>query len=199
MTELSAQPETGDLLECLTTFRQAVLRGAAEVVSKPLTDDTNYRADAFPRVAAMLASSLEELRVAEEQLAEQGAALAVRQHDFDRRLDYERRLFDLAPAVLLSTDLMGSITDANRAATTFFGKEMYHLDGKPIVCFVPLPERTVFREQLRRMTIADGASDWRFHVTRPRDVPVAVSAAVRLVGRGHPSGGAALFWALRVV
>jgi PAS domain-containing protein len=156
----SLRPKIVDLAACLETFRRTVLRETADIVSAPVADDPDYRAEAFPRVAAMLASSLEELRVAEEELVEQTSTLLSRQHDYQRHVDYERRLFDFAPTPLLTTDLMGAISDANRAATDLLGKPKEHLDHKPMVTFVPLEERSAFRDQLGRMTIAEGTTDW---------------------------------------
>ena len=195
----SLTPNIANLADCLETFRRTVLRETTDIVSAPASDRAEHRAEAFPRMAAMLASSLEELRVAEEEIADQSATLLARQHDYQRHVDYERRLFDLAPIALMATDPMGTITEANRAATDLLGKAKEYLDHKPMVSFIPFDDRSAFRDQLGRMSIADGTSDWRFRIVRQREVPVSVSATVHVIGRGNRSGGIALFWSLRTV
>lgn len=195
----SLEPNSVDLTACIDTFRRTVLKETADIVSAPTAADPEYCARCFPRMVAMLASSLEELRVAEEDLAEQASSLLSRDLDHERHMDYERRLFDFAPTALLATDLMGAITEANNAAVDLFGRAKDHLDQKPVVAFVPLEERATFREQLGRMTLADGTTDWRFRILRRRELPLTVSATVHVVGRGNRSGGTALFWSLRTV
>jgi PAS domain S-box-containing protein len=185
----------------LARFRQTALKQTTEILLNPAAaDDAEYKATAFPRVAAILASSLEELRVIEEELDEQSAALAERQHEVENRLDYERRLFDLAPAALLVTDMVGAISDANRAARTLLGSEDWQLERKPIVTFVGETDRKSFRAELSRVAVTQGAADWRFRVTRRRDVPLLVSATVNVVARANRYCGApGLFWCLRRV
>jgi PAS domain-containing protein len=185
--------------EPFVVFRQTLLRQTADVVLKPEAAEPAYCADSFPRVAAMLASSLEELHVAEEEIASQSVQMAIRQAELSRDIEYEHRLFDQAPTVLLTTDLNGGITEANRAAQELFEAEMYYLDRKPITMFVPTEDRSAFRKQLSRMPIVEGATDWRFRLIRTRNVPIEVTAAGRIVVRGSRIGGAALFWSIRAL
>jgi PAS domain S-box-containing protein len=183
----------------LTRFRQTALKQTTEILLNPaITDDAACKAEAFPRLAAILASSLEELRVIEEELNEQTAALVERQQEAEQRLDYERSLFEMAPAALLVTDMAGAILDANRAARMLLGAEAAHLERKPIVTFIGETDRRSFRAALNRVAVTNGATDWRFRVARRRDVPVLVTAAVEVVARANRYGaGPGLFWCLR--
>jgi PAS domain S-box-containing protein len=185
----------------LARFRQTALKQTTEILLNPAAaEDADYKAAAFPRVAAILASSLEELRVIEEELNQQSSALVERQQEAEHRLDYERRLFDFAPAALLVTDLVGAISDANRAARTLLGSEAWQLERKPIVTFVGESDRKSFRAELSRVAVAEGAADWRFRVNRRRDVPLLVSATVDVVPRANRySSAPGLFWCLRQV
>ena len=68
------------------------------------------------------------------------------------------------------------------------------LDHKPIASLVPLEDRPAFRSAFNRLSVAEGVESWRFRLSRMRDVPVQVTAAVRVVGRGQ--GVATLLWSL---
>jgi PAS domain S-box-containing protein len=182
-------------------FRQFAARQCADVIGHPDAEDPAYRADAFPRLVGLFASCLEELRVVEEQLQSQGHLLNERDAELQARVERERRLFDLAPVALLVTDAAGTIVDTNKAATALLG-----IDGsdeaarRPLLAIVPASDRDAFRAELSRLGVARGARDWRFRITRRRDVPVAVTAAVSL--GPYPERrqrGDALYWCLRPV
>jgi len=199
--ELMTDIDTRDVtpVTVLANYRQTVIRETADVVLNAAAATADYRSDSFPKVAALLTSSLEELKVAEEELAEQNNYLLAQRDEYMRHVDYERRLFEFAPVALLVTNLVGSITEANRATQTLLGQPEDQLDRKPLISLVPLEDRRTFRSELARITVAQGVSDWKFRLNRTRDVPVVVSAAAHLVGRGNRSGGAALFWSLRPI
>jgi PAS domain S-box-containing protein len=182
-------------------FRRIALERTAGVLTDPaVIDDSTRKAEVFPRVAATLASSLEELRVLEEELQDQNSMLLAREKENRQRIDYERRLFDLAPTALLVTDMAGSIADANRSACTLVGCDSSALERKPLITFVPLEDRGEFRKQLERLGVAQGAADWRFRIAPRRDVPVLVSAAINVVARANRTcTGPGLFWCLRPV
>lgn len=59
-----------------------------------------------------------------------------------------------------------------------------------------LPQRC--RKELTRLPIAEGVFDWRFSITRDRDVPVAVSAAVRIIRAWGRDGCAGRYGCLRI-
>jgi len=188
---------TGSLARGLSQFRQTVFRQAAEVVVSIDGSTPSMAAESFPRIAALLASALEELRVAEEELLEQHDTLAAERESFARDVARERRLFDLAPCALFVTDLFSQFLDANRAMLTFLQTELAQLEGKPLVSFVPVPDRKAFREALSRLSVTQGATQWRFPMQRRRDVALDVLVSVHVVGGGNKNGGAALYWALR--
>jgi PAS domain S-box-containing protein len=185
----------------VSRFRRTALRHTVDLLGNPnLATDARQQAEAFPRVAAALASSLEELRVIEEELLDRHAQYEAEQAQTQQRIDYERRLFDLAPTALLVTDINGAVIDANRAACTLLGADTSTIDRKPLITFVPQEERSTFRSELARLGVTQGVADWRFKIARRRDVPVTVSAAVHLVARANRRcGGPGLFWCLRVL
>jgi PAS domain S-box-containing protein len=185
-TVTSAEP-----VAVLSTFRLAALKRASDIVLHPSVDDEQYRASSFSHLAALLASALDFLRVAEESLtgrAAQDRAIA-------EKSDYDRRLFDIAPVPLLVTTVTGLITEANRAATLLLGEDTFQLDRKPLTEFVECDERQEFRDRLERMTTMDRATHWRFRIRRRRDLPLSVSAVVCPVnGMNRLTGSPGLFW-----
>ena len=185
------------LVRGITQFRQTVFQQAADAVVKLDAAAPSDCAESFPRVAALLASSLEELRVAEEELLEQHDALAAERDTFERLLARERRLFELAPCALCVTDLYAQLLDANRAMLTLLQLDLDQVEGKPLVSLVPVGERKAFRDALGHLSVTQGATNWRFSLQRRRDVALDVVASVHVVGGANKSGGAGLYWALR--
>lgn len=184
--------------EFITVFaeqRQRVLRHAGQVLTADAPVPVLDRAEAVPKLAALLTTSLEELKVAEEELVQQHEALESSRAEMEGHLAHYRMLFDLAPAALLLTDLNGAIRDANRAAAALLHREVYHLERKPLAVLVPRAVRAQFREELSRVGLTAGVANWHFVIERPNDVPLGVSAAVHLVP--HATLGSGLYWQLR--
>jgi PAS domain S-box-containing protein len=152
--------------------------------------------DAVPQLSALLSSSLEELRVAEEELVQQNDELVSGRAELERQLRHYRALFDLAPVALLYSDAQGVIREANRAAAALVDREARHLARKPLASLVPRTRRAAFREGLSRLRLTGGAAVWRFALTRGT-ASIEVSAAVQLVS--DTTLGTALLWLLRPV
>jgi hypothetical protein len=77
-------------------------------------------------------------------------------------------------------------------------RDTYHLEGKPIPAIVPREHRSEFRQQLSRLSVTVGVSNWRFTVERPTDSPLEVTAAVHMIPSAL-TGSAALYWHVRAV
>ena len=188
--------------DVITTFsqqRQVLLKHTADVLC---TEPSRPELKASPResrLSAILVSSLEELKVAEEELTERVAALADLRDDLERRVRDTRQLFDLAPACLLVTDVQGLILEANRACLMTLKRDFPLVERQPLTRFIPPDERRSFRDGLSRILATDGVSDWRFVLVRPTDAPLAVSAAVHVVKPLAEPTGAKLFWSIRVI
>jgi PAS domain-containing protein len=178
--------------------RQSLLRRAAAIVS---ADDFAAKADEcepLPLVAALLASSLEALLAAEEELIEQDNSLASARSQLERQISYFRRLFDLAPAPLLLTDPFGSVLLVNGAALRLLKiVDAYQLVDEPFVNLIPLQQQAKFRNELSRVAVAEHVVDWRMTVARHADTPIEVSAAVEIASGLGRDGGDALAWCFR--
>lgn len=186
-----------DILASLSTYRALVTRETHDIIAGRTADQPTGDADCVARLASLLVSSLEEMRVAEEELLRRSDALESQRAEIVERLATGRRPFDVAPCCLVVTNLMGMIADANQEGAELFGVAAERLKRRPLSSLVPLEERAAFRAQLNRVAIAGGVTDWRFKVLRARDMAVPVSAAVRVttIERGTSS----LVWSLRLL
>src|SRR4051812_8132209 len=184
----------------LSQYRQTMLRQTAEIVLHPSVQDSAYQSNMFSHLSALLASSLEELRVAEDELNEHSALLASRHAEIQQVVENERRRFVFAPVALLVTNVSGSILDANLDALGLLDTELQRIERKPLVAFVPTEERATFRSQLSRVLMTEDVRQWSFHITRRRDVPVLVTASVRVGAStdGDPDARA-LYWSIHPV
>ncbi len=104
--------------------------------------------DALLSALAGLRSSVDELRVVEEELVRQHDELA----EAHAQIDAERRryedLFALAPDAFLVTDLDAKILEANLGAEQLLGTPRRFLEGKPLATFVAPAWRRGFRTML---------------------------------------------------
>ena len=150
------------------------------------------------KLSAILVSSLEELKVAEEELSERVESMAEIRDQLEQRIQGAQQLFDLAPAPLLVTDIYGTITEANRASQLLLKRDFMMLERQPLARFIPVDERRAFRDGLARLIDTNGVSDWRLLLIRPTAAPIVVSAAVQ-VAKSIGSDQQKLFWSLRVV
>ena len=187
-----------DAVDAIARARYIVLKRADEILGNESGIPVIERADALPSVSALLMTSLEELKVAEEELRVQNAALVTQRASVDQRVRHYRQLFLFSPAPTFVTDLYGTIQEANLAAAELFRREASHLDGKPLVTLLASEYREEFRRQLSRMPAGDGIRDWRLVVKRMGDLPLRVHAMVRLVPDIGHTGSGVLYWLLTV-
>src|SRR3954469_14692306 len=206
MTQLNEQAP--DFLATFTRQRQQLLHHAGAILA-PAAERTatadmaaaatpSLASDAAPKLTQLLVTSLEELKVAEEEMLEQHLEILSTRGELERMIAYYRALFDFAPSALLLTTTEGSIRASNRAASSLLMRDTYHLEGKPIPAIVPREHRSEFRQQLARLSVTVGVSNWCFTVERPTDKPIKVTAAVHMIPAAL-SGSAALYWHLRAV
>jgi PAS domain-containing protein len=188
-----------DLLSTFAQQRQVLLKHTADVLcsdAQPVRQETEVQ---HAKLSAILVSSLEELKVAEEELVERTEALADLRDELEQRVRGARALFELAPTCLIVTDLYGTILEVNREASALFRRDGSQLERQPLARFIAVDERRGFRDGLTRIAATSGVSDWRFQLVRPTDAPLSVSAAVRVVKTPGAVTGSQLFWSIRVV
>lgn len=88
------------------------------------------------------------------------------------REEYKRYqdLFEFIPNAYLVSDIQGKIQSANRATATLFNLQQRFLVNKPLVCFIAVEERQMFRCQLNQMhrSECDYMQEWILRI-QPRD------------------------------
>lgn len=95
-----------------------------------------------------LENTVEELRVAEEELRSQNEALGETALALDAERRRYRDLFESAPEPSLLTDLNGLVQEANNAVLSLLGVGLRSLTGKPLATYIALQSRRVFRTEL---------------------------------------------------
>jgi PAS domain S-box-containing protein len=114
-----------------------------------------------------LLATIEELRLTEEELRLRSEALTNSRNALaEERIKY-RELFDFAPEAYLTTDLYGTIHDANVAAGRLLGAEPKSLVGKALHSFFEESARKEFPHQLDQLWDRDTLDDWEL-VLQPR-------------------------------
>ena len=192
-------PELGEsVVEFAATLesqRKRMLQQASIALCPPGALPITEQFDAVPRLSALLAASLEELKVAQEELSRQQEALVESQTKDERLLTYYRMLFELAPTATIVTDLNAAIRDVNGAACTLLKREAHLLHRKPLTALVRREHRQSFRVGLARLAITKGATNWVFALERHTDVPLTVRASVNIIP-DRSLGSGSLLWQL---
>jgi PAS domain-containing protein len=187
-----------DTLEALVHCRRTVLLRATTLLDGPADIPFVERFDAIPSLSALLMTSLEELKVAEEELREQNERLLEQRSAIEEHTRYYRQLFLHAPTPAFVTDFYGTIQESNLAAAKLFRREANHLERKPLAALLAPDRREAFRRQLKLITNTDGVRDWALTMLRVGDVPVAVHAAVEVVPNIGATKSGMLYWMLHV-
>jgi PAS domain S-box-containing protein len=188
-----------DTLEALVHCRRTVLLRATTLLDGREDIPFVERFDAIPTLSALLMTSLEELKVAEEELREQNERLLAQRSATEAQTRYYRQLFLHAPTPAFVTDFYGTIHETNLAAAKLFRREAEHLERKPLAALLAPERREAFRRQLRLMTeTVDGVRDWALTMQRVGDVPVTVRAEVEVVPNVGATNSGLLYWMLHV-
>jgi PAS domain S-box-containing protein len=138
----SGRPSRGEIRDQLAQF---IDQTAARARTFQLIEDPDLLAEA---TMAELLTSLEELRVTEEELRAQNEALDQALREIERERARYQRLFEQAPDGYVVTDRGGLILDSNAAAASLFGRDPVRLMHKPLAVLVAPASRPVFRDLL---------------------------------------------------
>ena len=136
-----------------------------------------------------LQTSIEELRVAREELTRQNDELLTLHDAVAAEADRFRQLFEAAPIAYITTDSGGTIIEANAAAAALLGAERRFLAGKPLPMFIDLNRRHDVRQFLLAVARADSPTE--VVVQMRSETGVAFDAAARVVSVGDQ-----LLWAI---
>ena len=197
-SSVAGQALGGDMVSALAECRHTVLQRATSLLT-PADIPFTEQFDALPSVSALLMTSLEELKVAEEELRQQNERLLQQRAAIDSRARALSPALSARPVPAFVTDTFGNIQEANLAAAALFRREADHLDGKPIQALLPSDTRETFRRQLARLSGENAdVRNWHLVLQRMGDVPIPVSATVHFVPGLGRTGSGALYWMLRV-
>jgi len=118
---------------------------------RQVTDGPTSRQTLLDVAFETMNSTIEELRVAEEEMRAQNEALVASRDIVEMWRHHYEDLFESAPDAYLVTDLSGIIQEANQAAVGLLGLSKRFLKGKPFATFIPEEERQDFRQLLLEM------------------------------------------------
>ena len=186
--------DAADTLSALTYCRRMVLQRASTLLDQPAEAPVVDQSQALTNVSGLLMTSLEELKVAEEELREQSDRLVKHQEAMDEAVRHYRQIFQCAPLPVILTDRYGSIHDVNIAATQLLRRDAHHLHHKPLAALVTTPSRDRFRVQLSMMMADDRQREWRLELRRNGELPIEVCATVGFVPDVGPSRSGLLCW-----
>ena len=141
-----------------------------------------------------LQESLQELDVAEAELAQQNEALLNARESLEVERHRYRELFEEAPFPYLVTNASGTLEEINRAAAELLGRSRDSLMGKPLPMLVMLEDRPRFRQLLAEVRARPERREIELDLgSEPLTVVLTVDPDERL---GHPLR---LRWVLRDV
>jgi PAS domain S-box-containing protein len=185
--------QTGGNLEALARGRYVLMQRASTLmqVGEPAAVDA---LDKVTALSGLLVTSLEELKVAEEELREQNAALLQQREENEERTRHYRQMFLHAPVPVVVTDIFGTISEVNLAASQLLRRAADALKRKPLAALIPNEEREEFRRRLRRLLDDDGPKEWGLVLVRSGDTPLTVRATVTRVPEIGPTHSGMLLW-----
>lgn len=110
----------------------------------------------------------EEIQVSLEELRRQNQELLDLQAQLQSERQYYRDLVEFSPSAYLVTTPEGMIREANRAIANLLNVPQRFLVGKLLTTFVPLEQRSAFRNQLFKLSQDDQIQGWELEL-QPRD------------------------------
>ena len=109
----------------------------------------------LPAVFQDFQTTIEELRVAEEELRQQNDLLTIATETAVGEHRRYQELFDFAPDGYVVLDAQGVVRDANRAVLSLLHTQQRLLTGKPFVLSIAKEDRAAFQQMLMRLQTED--------------------------------------------
>jgi PAS domain-containing protein len=134
--------------------------------------------DALPRVVGLLTTTLEELKVAEEELQEQNERLLARQAIEERERRHYSELFMQLPVPALFTDPFATVLECNRSAANLFKRDASHLSRKPLSALLHVAAREQFRREIQGLRSIDGSTRMSLVLHPKGELPFRAMATV---------------------
>ncbi|MCC7447544.1 MAG: PAS domain S-box protein [Anaerolineae bacterium] len=187
-----AEQKRDNMARYLETLRNRIITLQAE---KQLSVSAS---DSLLRLQDELTDTLEELSVAQEELAAQDEQLEIAHDQVTVERERYWDLFEFAPGGYIVTDANGLIREANYAASRLLNMERYKLLNKPLVAFVTMEQRRMFRSRLNTLLVDKQVQEWETALKPRRKQPlnIAVTVALKHLPREQTTF---LHWLLRDV
>lgn len=166
----------------------SVLRALGRAVVGPADVGPGAAAGPVRATAELLATTLDELDRAEEELRVQNEALFAAHTELEEEQQVFLDLFELAPVAYFVTTANGRLLRLNGAAFALLGRPINLAVGKPLAVYVAPEDRAAFRGALPRPKPGGPVESWRMRLV-PRDgEPVECRVHTRAVWPA-PAGG----------
>lgn len=143
-----------------------------------------------------LGTTLEELRIAEEELHQQVEALAASHQAVETERQRYQELFNFAPNGYVVTDPQGRILEANCAAAAMLNIAQNRLIRKPLAVFIATDDRRAFRSQLAWLQNGARIREWEVWL-QPRNRPAFPASLSCTASRDVQGTVVGLRWLLR--
>lgn len=186
-----------DLENQIQSFVQKIeaVRDRAAKLQSRVNISSNQPKQLFPQALAELETALEELHVAEEEMRVQNEQLAIASIQIQAERQRYQDLFEFAPDGYLVTDAMGLIREMNRAATKLFNVPQDYSIGKPLINYIELEQRQVFRTRLNQLRHVDKLTEWEVRICPRRAATIDAALTVTIIrNQGVPTS---LRWLIR--
>lgn len=163
---------------------------------RQVTDEPANRQTLLDVAFETMNSTIEELRVAEEEMRAQNEALVASRDTVETWRHHYEDLFESAPNAYLVTDLQGVVREANQAAVGLLGLSKRFLKGKPFATLIPEEDRQAFRLLLLEMPRSPETVEREIRIKPRRREPLEASVTLSVVRdpQGLPSS---LRWLVR--
>jgi PAS domain S-box-containing protein len=143
----------------------------------------------LPDILQDFQTTIEELRIAEEELRRQNDLLAIATETAVGEHRRYQELFDFAPDGYVVLDARGVVRDANRAALSLLQMQQRFLTGKPFLLFIAKEDRAAFQHLLGRLQTEDEIRGVEIHIVprEGRSLPMALFLAAARDEQGRLS------------
>ena len=184
-----AEDLAGRRLQDERLVRQA-MRLAETGPAGALTSDLSAISRAVDKTLGDLDRAAEELRV-------QNDALFAARTELEGTAALFRDLFEFAPAPYVVTTADTRILYANQAACDLLSRSKNSIAGKPLICRVPLEDRSTFRAAVLRSNLAETVTTWTAKLFNPRaDATIICRMRIRATSGPGAAGNRVLYWTI---
>ncbi|MEH2024486.1 PAS domain-containing hybrid sensor histidine kinase/response regulator [Nostoc sp.] len=173
-----------DFSQQIEILRSRVTGLLQRTASEPYSQQ-ELTAEAFEE----LQITLEELKIASEEL--QATRMVV-----EKERQRYQELFDFAPDGYLVTDTLGTILEANRAASIHINISQRFLIGKPLLTFIAKSDHQAFFNYLTQLQQIDRGGEWEVCL-QPREKICFDIALTVVTVRNEKGKPVALRWLMR--